>query len=49
MALNPKLRVIRIADYSLLDNESKEMIQQMARQELIKKGVKDVYLFCKEF
>jgi DNA repair exonuclease SbcCD ATPase subunit len=33
MALNPKLRVIRISDYSLLDNESKEMIRQMAKSE----------------
>ena len=33
MALNPKLRIIRIADYSLLDNESKEMIRKMSIDE----------------
>lgn len=32
MALNPKLRVIRIADYSLLDNASKGMIHDMAKE-----------------
>jgi DNA repair ATPase RecN len=33
MALNPKLRVIRIADYSLLDEESKKAIRQMSKDE----------------
>jgi len=33
MALNPKLKVIRISDYSLLDDESKKTIQQMAKDE----------------
>lgn len=32
MALNPKLRVIRIADYSLLDKASKNMIHDMAEE-----------------
>lgn len=32
MALNPKLRVIRIADYSLLDNASKDMVRDMAKE-----------------
>lgn len=32
MALNPKLKVLRIADWTLLDNESKEMVRQMAKE-----------------
>lgn len=32
MALNPKLKVLRIADWTLLDNESKETVRQMARE-----------------
>jgi len=32
MALNPKLKVLRISDWTLLDNESKEMVRQMARE-----------------
>jgi len=32
MALNPKLRVIRISDYSLLDQASKNIIEHMARE-----------------
>lgn len=32
MVLNPILKVIRISDYSLLDNKSKEKIRQMARE-----------------
>lgn len=31
MALNTKLRVIRISDYSLLDDESKKIIRQMSK------------------
>jgi len=33
MALNPKLRVIFISDYSLLDSESKETIRKMSEDE----------------
>jgi DNA repair exonuclease SbcCD ATPase subunit len=33
MALNTKLRVIRISDYSLLDEESKKTIRQMSKDE----------------
>jgi len=33
MALNPKLKVLRIADWTLLDNESKETVRQMAKSE----------------
>lgn len=33
MSLNPKLRVIRISDYSLLDDESKKTIKQMSKDE----------------
>ena len=33
MALNTELRVIRISDYSLLDNESKETIRKMSKDE----------------
>lgn len=33
MALNPKLRVIRIADYSLLDDETKKRLEKMAEKE----------------
>lgn len=32
MALNPKLKVLRIADWTLLDNESKETVRQMAKE-----------------
>jgi len=32
MALNPRLRVIRIADYSLLDAASKNMVEAMAKE-----------------
>lgn len=32
MALNPKLKVLRISDWTLLDNESKETVRQMARE-----------------
>ena len=32
MALNPKLKVLRISDYSLMDNGSKETVRQMARE-----------------
>ena len=33
MALNTKLRVIRISDYSLLDDKSKKVIRQMSKDE----------------
>ncbi len=33
MALNAKLRVIRISDYSLLDDKSKKIIRQMSKDE----------------
>jgi len=32
MKLNPKLKVIRISDYSLLDNKIRQMIRQMANE-----------------
>lgn len=32
MALNPKLKVLRISDWTLLDNESKETVRQMAKE-----------------
>ena len=32
MALNPKLKVLRIADWTLLDNKSKETVRQMAKE-----------------
>ncbi|MBA7589934.1 hypothetical protein ES708_32033 [subsurface metagenome] len=32
MALNPKLKVLRISDWTLLDNESKETVRQMSRE-----------------
>lgn len=32
MALNPKLKVLRISDWTLLDNKSKETVRQMARK-----------------
>jgi len=32
MALNPKLKVLRISDYSLMDNSSKETVRQMAKE-----------------
>jgi len=32
MALNPKLKVLRISDWTLLDNRSKEVVRQMARE-----------------
>jgi len=32
MALNPKLKVLRISDWTLLDNRSKEIVRQMARE-----------------
>ena len=32
MALNSKLKVLRISDWTLLDNESKETVRQMARE-----------------
>jgi len=30
--LNPKLKVLRISDWTLLDNESKKVVRQMARE-----------------
>jgi DNA repair ATPase RecN len=32
MALNPKLKVLRISDWSLLDDKSKEIVRQMSRE-----------------
>jgi len=32
MALNSKLKVLRISDWTLLDNKSKEIVRQMARE-----------------
>ena len=32
MALNPKLKVLRISDWTLLDNNSKETVRQMAKE-----------------
>jgi len=32
MALNPKLKVLRISDWTLLDNRSKEVVRQMAKE-----------------
>jgi DNA repair exonuclease SbcCD ATPase subunit len=32
MALNPKLKVLRISDWTLLDNKSKETVRQMSRE-----------------
>ena len=32
MALNPKLKVLRISDYSLMDTRSKETVRQMAKE-----------------
>ena len=32
MALNPKLKVLRVSDWTLLDNKSKETVRQMARE-----------------
>jgi len=32
MALNTKLKVLRISDWTLLDNKSKEIVRQMARE-----------------
>ena len=32
MTLNPKLKVLRISDWTLLDNRSKEVVRQMARE-----------------
>jgi len=32
MALNPKLKVLRISDWTLLDNKNKEIVRQMAKE-----------------
>ncbi len=32
MALNPKLKVLRISDWTLLDNKSKETVRQMSKE-----------------